>query len=121
MTKLVAVTILVCVVGSLARMCTRTNLDQTTFGALSEDAQGRLKKRLDRDFESGTKIYKYKVDLEKDDGEKKTFYPFFITPSQGSPIYLKVRGDIESDEDVRLTLDFTEDDFNRLYSTCALQ
>ncbi|KAK5975413.1 hypothetical protein GCK32_008021 [Trichostrongylus colubriformis] len=121
MTKLVAITILVCVVGSLARMCTRTNLEQTTFEKLPKDAQDRLNKRLDKDFEGGTKIYKYKVDLEKDDGQKKTFYPFFITPPQGSPIYLKVRGDIESDEDVRLTLDFTEDDFNRLYSSCTLQ
>ncbi|KAK5977552.1 hypothetical protein GCK32_020270 [Trichostrongylus colubriformis] len=120
MTKLVVVTILVCVVGSLARMCTRTDLEQTTFGDLPEDARNRLNKRLEREFEDGTKIYKYKVELTKDDGEKKTFYPFFITPPQGSPIYLKVRGDIETDDDVRLTLDFTGDDFTRLYSTCAL-
>ncbi|KAK5972840.1 hypothetical protein GCK32_004544 [Trichostrongylus colubriformis] len=117
MTKLVVVIILACVVGSVAMGCTRTDLSMKKFGDLSEDTQNRLKKRLGKEFESDTKIYKYKVDLEKDDGVK-TFYPFFITPSRGAPIYLKIRGDIEKDDNVKLTLNFNGDDFNRLYSTC---
>ncbi|KAK5969890.1 hypothetical protein GCK32_012440 [Trichostrongylus colubriformis] len=119
MMKLFVTTILVCVMGSAAKhSCTHSPLEPTTFDKLPEDIQGRLNKRLKTQFDSNTKIYKYRVHVTKSDGSGITFDPYMITPQTGKTIYLKVRGD-EADENRFLTLNFKQEDFERFYSTCS--